>query len=81
MAGNYVSALMMDPDTFASPATVRTMMSSTPYKTVSGAMQQRRTKLLIHLHALSKAKGGTSWSCVYSYSTSRVYSYEYLVSV
>ena len=24
MAGNYVSALMMDPDTFASPATVRT---------------------------------------------------------
>lgn len=33
MAGNYVTALTMDPDTFATPATVRTMMSSTPHQT------------------------------------------------
>lgn len=34
-AGNYVTALTMDPDTFATPATVRKMLSSTPYKTTS----------------------------------------------
>lgn len=32
-AGNYVSALVLDPDTFATPAAVRKMLSSTPYKT------------------------------------------------
>lgn len=33
LAGNYVTALTMDPDTFATPATVRKMLSSKPYKT------------------------------------------------
>jgi len=33
LAGNYVTALTMDPDTFETPATVRKMLSSTPYET------------------------------------------------
>jgi len=33
LAGNYVTALVMDPGTFASPAAVRKMLSSTPYET------------------------------------------------
>jgi hypothetical protein len=32
MAGNYVTALTMDPDTFGTPGSVRKMLSSTPYK-------------------------------------------------
>ena len=33
LAGNYVTALTMDTETFATPAHVRKMLSSTPYKT------------------------------------------------
>lgn len=33
LAGNYVTALTMDPDTFATPATVRKMLSTKPYVT------------------------------------------------
>jgi len=33
LAGNYVTALTMDPETFATPASVRKMLSSTPYET------------------------------------------------
>jgi hypothetical protein len=33
LAGNYVTALILDPDVFATPATLRKMYSSTPYKT------------------------------------------------
>ena len=35
MAGNYVTALTMDPTTFATPATVRKMLTSTPHVTTS----------------------------------------------
>eukprot|EP00555_Chaetoceros_dichaeta_P007430 CAMPEP_0198270590 /NCGR_PEP_ID=MMETSP1447-20131203/45643_1 /TAXON_ID=420782 /ORGANISM="Chaetoceros dichaeta, Strain CCMP1751" /LENGTH=144 /DNA_ID=CAMNT_0043962691 /DNA_START=60 /DNA_END=494 /DNA_ORIENTATION=+ len=33
LAGNYVTALTMDSGTFATPAAVRKMLSSTPYET------------------------------------------------
>ena len=33
LAGNYAAALVMDPETFKSPVTVRKMLSSTPYQT------------------------------------------------
>ncbi|GMI01315.1 hypothetical protein TrVE_jg13018 [Triparma verrucosa] len=38
LAGNYVSALSIDPDTFSSPASMRKMMSEKPYKTVAKPM-------------------------------------------
>ncbi|GMH60257.1 hypothetical protein TL16_g03011 [Triparma laevis f. inornata] len=38
MAGNYVSALSIDPDTFATPASMRKMLSSTPYQTTQKPM-------------------------------------------
>mmetsp|Transcript_47059 Transcript_47059/g.94852 ORF Transcript_47059/g.94852 Transcript_47059/m.94852 type:complete len:144 (+) Transcript_47059:1-432(+) len=38
LAGNYVTALVMDRGTFSTPAAVRKMLSSTPYQTVSGPL-------------------------------------------
>jgi hypothetical protein len=38
LAGNYVTALTMDDETFATPATVRNMLSSMPYETTKKAL-------------------------------------------
>ena len=38
MAGNYVTALTMDSDTFGTPGSVRKMLSSTPYQTTGQAL-------------------------------------------